>query len=204
MAVRPLRREEIPAAAETLALAFHEDPLFAFLVPREVQRRKWLRWLHTWTLGECIAVGGAFVPEEGPEAGAIGVLPPGAWPPPVKHTLAAMTWPTPWPTFRLVGLGMQVQKVMLGLHPRTPHLYVYVLGVHPEKKGTGLGAALLRHGMALGEAAGAPSYLETANPVNLTFYRKYGFEIVETIDRHVGPPVWTMITGKGGGGGRGP
>jgi hypothetical protein len=51
--VRPLARNEIAEAAETLALAFHDAPLFMALLPSSAARRRWLRWFHVPALNRC-------------------------------------------------------------------------------------------------------------------------------------------------------
>lgn len=56
-------------------------------------------------------------------------------------------------------------------HPReTPHYYLSLLGTDPARRGHGYGLSLLAANLRLVDAAGAPAYLETSNPANVTLY----------------------------------
>jgi ribosomal protein S18 acetylase RimI-like enzyme len=192
--IRPLRRSELSTAAAILSLAFDADPLFRYFLPRPASRAKWLRWFHLRALNEAFAVGGAFTPAGGPETGAIAIYPPGAWPPSLLGELGATPLPRGLPPWRWVRWGLHLESRIHALHPAEPHLYVYVLGVHPSQKGRGLGGALLRHAAGLAKAAGVVAHLETSNPENLGLYRRFGYEVQVEVTSHGGPPVWTMTT----------
>jgi GNAT superfamily N-acetyltransferase len=194
MTVRALEKSEIPIAAETLALSFDDDPFFCFMMPEPRSRRRWLRWFHTTALRESSAVGGAFTLEAGPEKGAIVLYPAGTWPRSFVHTIGAAPFPPGLPPSRLLTAGIPVESRIRKLHPPGPHVYVHVLGVHPESKGKGLGGTLLRHALSLAKEAGVVAHLETSNEVNLAFYRRFGFEVREELAHHGGPPVWTLTT----------
>ncbi|MBX3234344.1 MAG: GNAT family N-acetyltransferase [Labilithrix sp.] len=178
-----------------LVAAFFEDPLFCWFLPEEGERRKWLGWFHHRVLNETEPLGGAYTLESAPSDGAVLVYPPRAWPPPALRVLAAWPLPPAIPSWRFFRRGLHVDRRIHASHPSEPHLYVYALGVHPKQKGKGLGGALLRHALAIADKAGTASYLETANPVNLPLYRKFGFETTSEIATHGGPPVWTMVRG---------
>jgi ribosomal protein S18 acetylase RimI-like enzyme len=193
MTVRPLLRPELQVAAHTLALAFDADPLFLDLLPAPAARQKWLDWFFLRALKESFAVGGAFTLEGGPEVAVMGLYPSGTWPSWLGE-IRATSLPPGIPTWRFVRSGLHVERRIHELHPEGPHLYLYVLGVHPSQKGRGLGGALLRHAMASARAAGVVSHLETSNPDNLSLYRRFGFETREEITSHGGPPIWTMTT----------
>lgn len=194
MQVRPLLAAELTLAVETLALAFDADPLFCDFLPRPAERAKWLRWFHARALSECLAVGGAFTLEGGPATGVMGIYPPGTWPPSLLAELRAAPFPPSLPSWRFVHRGLRLDRRIHGLHPAGPHVYVYVLGVHPSQKARGLGGALLRHAGSIAKAAGVPSHLETSNPDNLSLYRHFGYEVRTELTSHGGPPVWTMTT----------
>ena len=175
-------------------LAFEADPLFRHMLPWG--RARWTRWFFMRALNEAFAVDGAFTLEGGPELGAMALLPPGTWPPKWYAELGATPLPPGLPPWRLVRDGLHVERRIHALHPDEAHLYIYVLGVHPAQHGRGLGGALLRHAGALADAAGVPSHLETANPVNLGLYRHFGFEVKTEVTSHGGPPLWTMTRPK--------
>jgi GNAT superfamily N-acetyltransferase len=61
-------------------------------------------------------------------------------------------------------------------HPRDrPHYYLSLLGTAPDQRGKGLGMGLLAENLALIDAEGIPSYLESSNPVNNARYEAVGY-----------------------------
>ncbi|CAN5607226.1 GNAT family N-acetyltransferase [soil metagenome] len=77
-------------------------------------------------------------------------------------------------------------------HPTESHWYLGLLATLPARRGRGVGAALLAHGLAGVDQAGLPAYLESTNPRNLTLYQRHGFEITGRIDLPDGPHLTTM------------
>jgi hypothetical protein len=120
----------------------------------------------------------------------MGIIPANHWPMPVHKTLAAVQIPRALPTFHFVSRGLRIERRIRALHPAEPHLYVYVVGV--RRKGEGRGAALMRQACALAKSDACKVHLETGNPINLPFYRRFDLEVVTEITDHGGPPVWTM------------
>jgi ribosomal protein S18 acetylase RimI-like enzyme len=73
------------------------------------------------------------------------------------------------------------------------HWYLWALGVEPALQRQGLGTRLLSMGLARADSDRKPCYLETNNALNVTFYQRCGFRIV-----NCGQPAghaltfWTM------------
>lgn len=182
-------------AVAALAASFDDDPLFRWMLPEREERRAWIAWFHGVSVEGALKTLTAWTLEEGASLGAITVVPPGAANPGYGTFLRALgAAPRGLPPWRLVSTGLRVQARLDALHPREPVVYVHVLGVHPGHKGRGLGGALLREALLLAEARGVPAYLETANPVNLGFYGRYGFKVREELRVGDAPPVWTLRT----------
>ena len=82
---------------------------------------------------------------------------------------------------------------------QSPHWLLFVLAVHPDHQGRGVGGALLRHGLRRAAAEGLPCRLDTTKPANVDYYRRYGFEVVGEIDvPDGGPRLWEMVCPPGG------
>ena len=74
-----------------------------------------------------------------------------------------------------------------------PHWYLMLLGVDPAGQRRGLGGRLLKPALDRADAEGSMCYLETAQPDNIPFYRKHGFEIViEEIEPVSGLKFWAF------------
>jgi ribosomal protein S18 acetylase RimI-like enzyme len=91
--------------------------------------------------------------------------------------------------------GMELQG---SFHPEEPHWYLPWIGVRPEAQGRGLGAALLRRGLARADRDGLPAYLEATNRRNAALYARHGFEALGTVNAPGYPeiiPMWRPATG---------
>jgi GNAT superfamily N-acetyltransferase len=70
---------------------------------------------------------------------------------------------------------------MARVHPRERHWYLPLMGVDLTRQGQGIGTALLQHAMERVDRTGLPSYLESSNGANLSFYRRFGFEPIGSL-----------------------
>jgi len=197
--IRALEPDEISLAAKTLAASFDDDPLFCYMLPKPGQRRRWLDLIMTAALTAGFPEGHVVTTDDGPGGGAMAVIPPGRYPLPSSRLRRAvfrarMLRTLVTPTYRLLRGGIGMLDAMETMHITEPHYYLQVIGVHPEAKGRGIGGALVRHVVALADTDTAPVYLETSNQVNLGFYRRFGFEVVEEFRCPGGGPMnWTMM-----------
>jgi ribosomal protein S18 acetylase RimI-like enzyme len=64
------------------------------------------------------------------------------------------------------------------VHPRDPHWHLSVIGVAPAAQGNGLGATLIRRGLARCDQQLLPAYLESTKVSNVPLYEHFGFERV--------------------------
>lgn len=79
-------------------------------------------------------------------------------------------------------------------YPNDPGWFLDTLVVRPERRGTGVGSALLRDGLAQADLDGRPVSLQTSSSENVEFYRRHGFEVTRTFaELYPGsPPLWNM------------
>ncbi|HRD29223.1 MAG TPA: GNAT family N-acetyltransferase, partial [Caulobacter sp.] len=75
----------------------------------------------------------------------------------------------------------ELGELMRQFHPKEPHWYLSMIGVDPSRQGQGLGAALLKAGLARCDADGLPAYLESSSPKNVPLYERHGFEVIGLI-----------------------
>jgi ribosomal protein S18 acetylase RimI-like enzyme len=79
--------------------------------------------------------------------------------------------------------------------PPEPIWYLDAIAVDTDRRGTGVGGALIRHGLTLAETDGVPAFLETAKARNVGLYERFGFRVVEEEDAPGGGPhIWFMRT----------
>ena len=173
--------------AQLLTLAFHDDPLMAWLLPDPVGRPRRLASMMESILRH------DFLPR-----GEVWVLDGGA----------AACWRTPGESdendeamaaemaalfgddlARAAGFFAGVSE----RHPKDPHWYLGILGAVPERQGHGLGSALLKVVLDRADRDGVPAYLEATTPQSRRLYERHGFELVEEFHGPGGaPPLWLM------------
>jgi ribosomal protein S18 acetylase RimI-like enzyme len=181
--IQRLDARHADAAAATLGEAFFDDPLLQIVAPDEATRRRWgpwfmglplhygLRWGEVWGTDDASAVA-VWMPPDSGEMGLGRML---------RLGLARMP-------FRLGLSGskafMQALSAMEPFHKTVhgPHWYLVAVGTRADRRGQGLGSALVEAGTSRADAAGVPCYLETGTQSNIDFYAKRGFEVIGQTD----------------------
>ncbi len=195
--VRAVHADDLHVAWDTLAKSFDDDPMFRWLLPEARERYEWLTVFMSFGLHNSMAAGTALcVPGE--ESGVSALMPPGSPPLTMSQIFGFIVRRLPRPDFPTPSLhfargGLACLSAMDKAHPHYPHWYVFILGVHPDRKGTGLGGVLMKDVCARADRDNLPTYLETTNPVNLGFYQRFGFAVVQEVTPLPGaPPIWMM------------
>jgi ribosomal protein S18 acetylase RimI-like enzyme len=139
---------------------------------------------------DAIPFGSVLAVPAGDHLDAVAVwLPPSRFPwTPVRKLRAAPAFarimaaaPRAFPAFARYGATVEAA------HRGEPHWYLVVLSVRPEQQGRGLGTALVEPILARADREGVPCRVETADPANVSFYRRLGFEVVD--------PAFAVIPG---------
>ena len=194
-APEPLAPAHFRAAARVLADAYVDDPGWIAVGPSR-PRALW-KFAYRTCLGAIRVTarwGGPSwcVTEGGEPVAVLTTFRPGAWPPP---ELGLIGYQAPGALFAgppTIVRGLTGSRRVEAGHPRHPHWYVWMLGVAPAHQRRGRGGLLLRHATAEADRAGVPSFLDTANPANLPYYRSHGFELTGE-DRLCGDArIWFM------------
>lgn len=86
----------------------------------------------------------------------------------------------------------KLMNEMTARHPHEEHWYLMVLGTDPHFQRRGVGRALLEPTLARADEIGLPAYLETQTEANLAYYRRFGFEVVDSFTVGGCPPLWQM------------
>jgi ribosomal protein S18 acetylase RimI-like enzyme len=193
----PLRTstaQALPArgrALESVVRAFLEDPLFAFVFPRAERRERDLRRLFAGSIRHAALVGGVSTVEDG-----LGVA---LWTPRKSmHVSFAGAWRAGMLTLPFAigpGAFRRLDSYENELDRRTEaaaggdFAYVWMLGVHPDAQGRGLGRAALESAISSMRARGfTRCVLRTQQPRNVSLYRHLGFM---ELARHT--PEWASL-----------
>lgn len=197
MQVRRTTNADLPAVVATITDAFLDDPMWVWAFP-DVQRRAehYQRW---W---------GVFVASAAryneiwlaDDAAAVAVwIPPGGQE--LDDEQAAQLEPLlrdtvgPWTSSVLEGLDR-----FENAHPHEePHYYLSLLGTRSDRRGEGLGMALLAQCLAAIDAEQMPAYLESTNPVNNRRYERAGFVNIGSFAMPLDGPTVTRMWRPAGG-----
>jgi GNAT superfamily N-acetyltransferase len=191
-----LRPEDFQPAVAAAARAFMEDPGAVHLFPDVHRRERLLPASLEPSLRFGQRYGVVHTLEGSPDGLAVWVPPPGRSSVTVLRMLRCgglrlFFRYRPPELMRASKFTMEVKA----LHPesfRTPHWYLWLLGVAPERQGQGAGSALLQPILHRADAERVPCALETMTERNVRFYHKHGFEVAAVTTGDKGPRTWAM------------
>jgi len=175
--------EQIEAAARTLALAFHDDPILKMVAPDEAKRAAIAPWFFTTALKMLIPEKQVWANED--TSAVAGWLPPGATDISTVRVMRAGMAMLPFKVGPRRALRlMQLLSKAEPLHKAVggPHWFLATIGTRPDRQGHGLGSALMKIGTDQADAAGLPCYLETMTDEDVAYYSKRGFEVTGEAD----------------------
>ncbi len=185
------------AATVTLARAFHNDPLFNFLLPDLLGQA----YAELLFMGSLLRDAGRFgevwtARTKDAVAAVAAWLPPGAYPRGAsRETAAYLRDLGSVPRLgRRVPAGMRIEAAIRDAHRRIrePHWYLALLATDPSFQGRGAGSALLSTVLERCDADRLPVYLETQKASNVPWYERHHFEVVEELQPRACPSLWTM------------
>ena len=176
---------ERPRAVEVLVSAFRDDPFVRWLYPDD---DGYLRDFPgaifafgglafeadtVWRIGDFDGVALWYPPGLSPDDAIVGYL---------EETVAADKVDDMFATF----------EQMDHAHPTYRHWYLPWFGVHESRQGRGIGGELMRRCLEVVDADHLPSYLESPNPRNLSFYERHGYVRVGESQSGEAPPLFSM------------
>ncbi len=96
----------------------------------------------------------------------------------------------------------QIIAFLIGFVSQTypEQAYVHFLGVHPARRGEGLGRLLYEHFFAMAASLGCRTVQCVTAPVNrssIAFHRRIGFSLLDSDDKIDGVPVAVAYDGQG-------
>ena len=184
-----LDRSQLRRVSELLSAAFFEDPWFAWMFPEETARRvcgsMWMRV----TAEASFDAGHAYVTTEGDAVTGASL-----WAPPEVNLFTTERFTPLW--HLVVGANpTRVDELREGfalisaMHPTDePHFYLNTIGVDPSRRGMGDGRLLVEPVLEVADREGRPSYLESSNPRNVSFYERLGFRTLDEVAMPGGGP----------------
>ncbi|WP_064681767.1 GNAT family N-acetyltransferase [Rhizobium bangladeshense] len=177
-------------AVETVVLAFAADPMARWTWPHAHQYLAAMPRMIRAFASSAFSNGSAFSIDS--YAGTALWLPPGVHSD--EERLGEVLESSVAPS--LAPETTAIFEQMATYHPKEPHWYLPLIGVDPAHQGKGHGDALMEYALARCDRDHAPAYLESSNPRNIPFYRRYGFEPLGAIQVGSSPTLVPMLRGS--------
>ena len=180
--VQTLRHGQESAAAEAIAAGHANYPSFRHFFPNDELRAKILPTFFRATVRDAVPFGSVLSAWTGDRVDAVAVwLPPGRFPWSPMRKLRAT------PAFlRIMAAAPRASKPFVrfgagveAAHRDAPHWYLVVMSVRPERQRQGLGKALVKPILERADRDRVDCRLETADPNNIPFYQRLGFNVVD-------------------------
>jgi ribosomal protein S18 acetylase RimI-like enzyme len=189
--IRSANESNQQQAIAVISLAFATDPMSRWIYPDPHQYLSYFPEVVRLFAGNAFAQGTAYYTES--FSGVALWLPPNVHPHDEEmETLLKQTVPE-----RNQENVFAVLQQMGDHHPTEPHWYLPMIGVDPGQQGRGYGSALMQHALARCDQENKLAYLETSNPRNIPLYKRFGFELLTTIEIGSAPPVFPMLRKPG-------
>jgi len=190
---RDLTQDDLPAAAAVLGDGMRDNPIHVRVFGEDADARQLaLTRLFTAALGRIRnhgSIEGAF--EDGRLVALCGRMPPGGCQIGLAQRLRflpSLLAANPLSTvFRILSWAGAWGKE----DPSAPHWHLGPVGVLGSHQGKGIGSALLNAFCARMDLLRSDAYLETDKELNVHFYGKAGFKVVQRKEV-LGVPCWFM------------
>jgi len=163
-----------------LSKAFNENRSINYVIRPGIGRESRIRKLMEYSFETCQAFGEVWISEDEEVCALI------LHPDKKRTSVKTILW-----DFRIalsvIGLA-RVARVLgreskiKAFHPKEPFSYLWFIGVNPSYQNKGKGSQLLKEIIDQSIQSGRSIYLETSVDKNVPWYRKYGFEIFQTLD----------------------
>lgn len=170
-------------AINALVHAFHDDPLYRWLIPDPARRPAFLSANFELILELAAAFGEVHISEDD-TAVAVWTNPGiDLLPDPAPFVELLQRWAPQRVDDALAGMGASQS------HQPPAARTLHLLGVHPRRQGQGIAASLIQPVLNGCDEDGTTAYLESSNTANLSFYRRCGFEVIAEVAVPGGGPT---------------
>jgi ribosomal protein S18 acetylase RimI-like enzyme len=173
--------------AAILSSAFHDDPIFSWIIPDADRRAK--------LLGPFFEVfADAFIPHDATfvtESSVAMWAPVGASVPADDQAEQFVTT-----LLELCGPDAARGEAVIGTidshHPHDPAAYLQFVGVEASRQGQGLGSAVMAPMLTACDRDGVAAFLVSTSEGSRKLYERHGFGVIEVLRVDDCPPMWNM------------
>jgi len=192
-----LESDQKKKAAAVMTAAFFDYPMMIHYFPNVKKRERRLPWYFKNVLSSAMRYGEVFVTSD--LAGVLFILPPGHTRLTNKEYIKCGFLLTPLVVgYKNYKKSNECERFVADTHERLmngrPHYYLWGLVTDPKEQRKGVGTALMKIITDKADAMNVPIYLETHNKDNVTYYKRFGFDLIHTdvIPKH-GLDIWCLL-----------
>ena len=178
-----LDKTQIKTAGEVLGRALKDDPVSVWTIPDEAKRHTSIN--HVFQMTSCLGVKFGETLATSPNLEGIAV-----WLPYINKEFKHIINLSCLFKAKVYKLGTQAQKLIKPIdahltkihreYAPDDHWYLQTLGVDPAYQGKGYGSTLMEYMLdKIDITTPLPVFLETSTEINVRFYKRFGFEVVE-------------------------
>jgi ribosomal protein S18 acetylase RimI-like enzyme len=174
-----------PIIVDILTRAFDTNKSVNYIVRQDARRVDRMRTLMSYSFDVCDKFGEVWISDARDACALILFMDK------KRTSLRTLLWDLRF-AVSVVGLGrvgeiLKREAMIKSNHPKEPFAYLWFFGVDPGVHNKGVGSAFLEEIIRECDRKKRPIYLETSMEKNLPFYKKFGFEIFNTVQ-----PTYTL------------
>jgi ribosomal protein S18 acetylase RimI-like enzyme len=165
---------------DILSKSFDSNKSVNYVVKQDGQRKDRIRSLMGYSFNTCLVSGEIWISDDNLACALL------LFPDQKKTSLQTILWDLDLAAnaigvtrvFDVLKRESQIKKN----HPRCLFTYLWFIGVDPQAQKRGVGSKLLNEVIDMNANKKRPIYLETSVTNNLSWYKKFGFEVYQTIE----------------------
>lgn len=172
--------DDKPLAVDILSNAFKDNKSVNYIVKQDAKRYERIRYLMEYSFDVCYMFGDIYFNEDKTAVALI------SYPDRKRTTLKSI----------LLDLGLVINSIGIGRaskalkreglikknYPTNEIYYLWFIGVSEENQGKGKGTELMNELVEHSDTMGRPIYLETSTIRNISFYKRFGFNVFKELD----------------------
>lgn len=178
--MRRAEQKDKRLVVDILSKSFDENKSVNYVVKQDANRQDRIRSLMEYSFNTCLSFGEIWISDDNMACALL------LFPEMKKTTLRSILWDVNLAT-SAIGLTRVIdvlkrESLIKKNHPDKPFTYLWFIGVDPLAQKRGVGSKLLNEVIDMNAKKRRPIYLETSVSNNLSWYKKFGFEIYHKIN----------------------
>lgn len=177
--MRKATSSDKPLILDILTCSFDDNKSVNYVVEQDRNRVDRIRKLMDYSYNVCNEFGEVWISDDQQACALI------LFPDKKRSTFRTLLWDLKL-AFSAIGIDrvnavLKREAMIKSNHPKAPFAYLWFIGVNPQFQRKGIGSELLGKVIRECERKERPIYLETSMEKNLPFYKKFGFEVFNSI-----------------------